>query len=258
MSYKSKRMRFQNAIEVYEYHNARYGNPGIKRQEKKKDTPEAMEKRNQYNRERLARWKLRNNFDVDDYFSRLSYEKDKRPESMEEAKEDWKIFLQILRREYQKRGYELKWIRNIEVGTRGAWHIHIILNRIPDTDIILRKAWKHGQVQSQLLYEKGEFAKLAAYITKTPKTDNRLREASYSASRNLPIPKPEEHVYKHWETWGKIRVPKGWEVEKDSVREDINEKTGYPYRSYTLIRIKRLPQKKPKKKKIKKKEGIRQ
>lgn len=253
MSYKSMRMRFRNVIEVYEYHTARYGAPEQKRQEKKKATPEQIKKRNQYNRERLARWKLRNNFDVDDYFSRLSYAIDKRPASMEAAKEDWKAFLQVLRREYKKRGAELKWMRNIEVGTRGAWHIHIIVNRIPDTDIILRKAWPHGQVENKLMYEKGEFADLAAYITKTPDTEPRLREASYSASRNLPIPEPDEKVHKHWETWGKVRIPKGWEVEKDSFHEDINSVTGQPYRTYTLIRTKRLPKKQEQKKKVKKK-----
>lgn len=172
---------------------------------------------------------------------------------MEAAKEDWKAFLQVLRREYKKRGAELKWMRNIEVGTRGAWHMHIIVNRIPDTDIILRKAWPHGQVENKLMYEKGEFADLAAYITKTPDTEPRLREASYSASRNLPIPEPDEKVHKHWETWGKVRIPKGWEVEKDSFHEDINSVTGQPYRTYTLIRTKRLPKKQEQKKKVKKK-----
>lgn len=253
MSYKSMRMRFRNATEVYEYHTARYGAPEQKRQEKKKATPEQMKKRNQYNRERLARWKLRNNFDVDDYFSRLSYAIDKRPVSMEAAKEDWKAFLQVLRREYKKRGAELKWMRNIEVGTKGAWHMHIIVNRITDTDIILRKAWPHGQVENKLMYEKGEFADLAAYITKTPDTEPRLREASYSASRNLPIPEPDEKVYNHWKTWGKVRIPKGWEVDKDSFHEGINDVTGQPYRTYTLIRTKRLPKKQEQKKKVKKK-----
>ena len=219
MSYMSKRMRFRNAIEVYEYHTAKYGAPGQERQEKKKATPEQMAKRNRYNRERLARWKLRNNFDVDDYFTRLSYEKDKRPESMEEAKEDWKAFLQILRREYKKRGAELKWMRNIEVGTRGAWHIHIIVNRIPDTDVILAKAWKHGQIQNQLLYQKGEFEKLANYITKTPETDKRLKEANYSASRNLPIPEPEKKVYKLEE--------KGINLEISLLLKESLENAGY-------------------------------
>lgn len=256
MSYMSKRMRFRNAIEVYEYHTAKYGAKGQERKPKRKATPEQVKKQNQYQREKMARWKLRNNFDVDDYFSRLSYEMDKRPASMEEAKKDWKAFLQILRREYKKRGVELKWMRNIEVGTRGAWHIHIIVNRIPDTDIILHKAWPHGQTRNQLLYEKGEFAELAKYITKTPETEKRLKETSYSASRNLPIPEPDEHVHKHWDTWGKIRIPKGWYVDPDSVQEDINDVTGYPYRSYTLFRTKRLPReekKSPKKKKVKSK-----
>ena len=131
--------------------------------------------------------------------------------------------------------------------------MHIIVNRIPDTDIILRKAWPHGQVENKLMYEKGEFADLAAYITKTPDTEPRLREASYSASRNLPIPEPDEKVHKHWETWGKVRIPKGWEVEKDSFHEDINSVTGQPYRTYTLIRTKRLPKKQEQKKKVKKK-----
>lgn len=246
MSYKSKRVKFRNVIEVYDYHTARYGAPGQPRQNKKKATPEQVRKRNQYNRERIARWKLRNNYEPDDYFSRLSYAVDKRPSGMEEAKRHWKVFLQCLRREYRKRGYELKWMRNIEVGTRGAWHIHIIINRIPDTDLILRKAWTYGQVQNQLMYEKGEFRKLAAYITKTPDTDKRLKESSYSASRNLPVPKPDEKIHNHWKTWGKIRIPNGWEVEKDSLHEDISTVTGYPYRTYTLIRINRMPKKKVK------------
>lgn len=31
----------------------------------------------------------------------------------------------------------------------------------------------------RLLYERGEFAELAAYITKTPETDPRLKESAY-------------------------------------------------------------------------------
>ena len=35
MSYMCKRMRFRNAIEVYEYHTAKYGAPGQERQGEK-------------------------------------------------------------------------------------------------------------------------------------------------------------------------------------------------------------------------------
>ncbi len=240
MSYEEKTIRFKNAIERVEYHSARYGAPGMPRQKKKQPTPEQMEKHNQHNRERLARWKLRANMEVNDYFVTLTFRKDARPPDIEEAKNRWQRFIRKVRKEYQKRKYELKWMRNIEVGTRGAWHIHVILNRIPDTDLIIRAAWEWGRVVSQLLYEKGEFAQLAAYITKTPKTDPRLREASYSASRNLPVPEPEKKIRKRWRTWGKIRIPKGFYLDQDSFREGINPYTGYKYRSYTLLRVRRI------------------
>lgn len=239
MSYMGERMKFLNAIEVYEYYKMRYGAPGEKREEKKRPTPEQMEKINQQNRERLARWKLREHFDVNDYFIRLSYTKEKRPVSMEAAKGDFKRFIRKLRGEYQKRGYELKWMRNIEVGTRGAWHVHVIMNRIPEADILVRKAWEQGSVWFQLLYEKGEFSELAKYITKTPKTDKRLKESSYSASRNLPLREPEKKEYTHWKKWGKVRIPRGWYLEPDSLTEGENPVTGHCYRRYTLLRIER-------------------
>lgn len=238
MARKRKVIKFKNAIEIEEFHNGRYGAPGEKRMKKVKATPEQIEKRNQYNKEKLARWKLRNNFDIHDYFTVLTYEKDKRPVSMEEAKADFKKFYTRVRSEYRKRGYGLKWIRNIECGTRNAWHIHLVINRIPDTDIILTEAWGKGRVHNQLLYEKGEFAELAAYITKTPKTDPRLRESSYSTSKNLPVPEPKVKIM--WgEKWKEPVAWKGYYIDKNSFHEGVNPITGHRYRCYTMIRINR-------------------
>lgn len=239
MAWKKKEYRFKNAIEVEEYHTGKYGAPGQKRQQKKELTKEQIEKRNQYNREKTARRKLRMHFEVNDYFSLFTYRKEDRPEDMKKAKQHFGRAIRIIRREYRKRGAELKWMRNIEVGTKNGWHIHLVLNRIPDTDLILKKAWPHGKVVSQLLNEKGEFAQLAAYITKTPKTDPRLKETSYSTSKNLPIPEPKEKIYRRWKTWKDVRVPEGYYLEKDSYYEGINPVTGYKYRIYTLIRVRR-------------------
>lgn len=235
----TKRFRFRNAIEVEESHRGRYGAPGQKRQKKQKPTPEQMEKLNRYNREKTARRKLRQNFEPGDYFSDLTYRKDARPVDMGMAKAQFAVFIRKLRKEYRKRGHELKWMRNIEVGTRGAWHIHLVVNRIPDTDLLLAAIWEYGGVHSQLLYDKGEFRKLAAYITKTPETDPRLKESSYSASRNLPIKDPEVRETEEKRIPGKIRVPAGWYLDQDSVHEGINPVTGYFYRHYTLLRIRR-------------------
>lgn len=237
MSYKKKIYRFKNAIEIEEYHTARYGAPGQKREKKKKPTKEQVEKRNQYNKEKLARRKLRANFKANDYFSTLTYKKENRPSSMDKAKDDIKKAIRKIRGEYKKRGHELKWMRNIEVGTKNGWHIHIVLNRIPDTDVILKRCWTHGKVISQLLYETGGFAKLAAYITKSPLTDKRLRESSYSTSRNLPIPEPEEKLYLRWKTWKDIKPVKGYYLDLDTLYEGINPNTGYQYRTYTLLKL---------------------
>lgn len=237
MAYKQKKYTFPNAIEVEQYHTARYGNPNEPRVKRKKATPEDIERVNQYNKEKLCRRKLRTWFKVDDYFTSLTYRREERPLSMDGAKKDFQVFMRKVRREYKKRGCELRWIRNIECGSKGGWHIHLAINRIPDTDIILTKCWTLGRVTNQLMFAKGEFAKLAAYLTKTPKTDKRLRESDYSASRNLPVKEPKEKVYKKWKTWKKIRVPKGFYLDEESIREGINPVTGYPYRSYTLIRI---------------------
>lgn len=239
MAYRKKIQKFRNATEIAEYHTGRYGAPGQKRQPKKKATPEQIKKINRYNREKIARWKLREWFDVNDYFSCLSYRKEARPPDMKMAKKDFANAVKIIRREYRKRGYELRWMRNIEVGTKGAWHIHVVINRITDTDLILKKAWTHGRITNELLYEKGEFRELAEYITKTPDTDPRLKETSYSASKNLPVPEPEVKTYKRWKTWHEIKIPEGFYLDKESLREGTNPVTGYNYRVYTLLRIRR-------------------
>lgn len=240
MPYKQKKYVFRNAIEIEQYHTARYGAPGEKREPKMKATPEQIAKMNQRNKEKRCRRKLRTHFDVNDYFADLTYEKDARPPDMEMAKKHFRQFMRIIRKEYAKRGAQVKWIRNIEVGKRNAWHVHLVINRIQDTDIILRKAWKHGRVANVLLYEKGEFRDLAAYLTKTPQTDERLVESSYWTSRNLPVPEPKETVINRWKTWKEeVKIPDGWYLDKDSYFEGINPVTGYPHRSYTLLRIKR-------------------
>ena len=229
--------RSKNAIEVEEFHTGRYGAPGQPRQKKQKATPEQIERINQYNREKLARRKLRTHFKVNDYFVCLTYRREARPPDMKSAKEHFQQFMRKVREAYRKQGAEVKWIRNIEVGTKNGWHIHLIINRVLDTDVILAAAWPYGQVVNKLLYEKGEFAQLAAYITKTPKTAPRLKEANYSTSRNLPVPPPEKKIVHGWKLSDKIRVPKGYYLDKQSLREGVNPVTGYGYRTYTLLKL---------------------
>ena len=251
MSYVRKVYEFKNCIEVMDYHTGRHRAPGEKRGKKEKPTPAPMARQNQYEREKKARHKLRANFQEGDYFATFTYARDARPPDMTTAKKHWKDCTDKIREEYRKRGHELKWMRNIEVGTKNAWHIHAVINRIPDTDIILRKAWKFGKVVSQLLHEKGAYEELAAYITKNQDTDPRLKDAKYSTSKNLPVPEPDVKTYLHWRTWDKekLRVPKGYYVDPNTFFEGKNPVTGRPYRRYTAIK---LPNQKEKKSRGKK------
>lgn len=237
--FKQKVYRFKNVIEVEEYHNGRYGAPGQARQKKRKATKEQMKKRNQFNKEKRARHRLREHFKKNDYFSCLTYKKEERPPDMGTAKQQFKKCMNKVRKEYRKRGHELKYLRNIEVGTKGGWHIHLVINRIPDTDIILKESWEYGKVVNQLLYEKGDFTELAGYITKTPDTDPRLKETDYRTSKNLPLPEPEEKVIKRGSLENEPRPRKGFYLDKESYHEGINPVTGYKYRYYTMIRINR-------------------
>ena len=237
--YTRKTWKSKNEIEIAEYHDCRYGAPGKSRTKRRKATPEEMEKQNQRNRERKARHKLWANFKEDDYFSTWTFKKESRPQDMGQAKQIFSKVIGTIRREYKKRGHKLRWIRNIEVGTKNAWHIHIVLNRIPDTDLILKKAWTYGGIHNELLYTSGEFTKLAVYLCKTPKTDKRLKENSYSTSKGLAGIDPKKRVMKG-KTWKKeIKPPKGWYIDKESVRQGENKLTGQPYRTYILFRIQR-------------------
>lgn len=239
MSFKRKIYKFKNAIEIEEYHSARYGAPEMSRIRKKTTTPEDMARLNQWKREKTCRHKLRTYFEVNDYFVTLTYQIDLRPANMQEAKQHFAAFIMKLRRRYKKAGYELRWIRNIEVGTRNGWHIHLVVNRIPGLDIMISELWPYGYPDIKMLRKFREFAELAAYMVKTPKTDPRLQEANYSASRNMPLPEPVEKIYRHWKTWKKPKTKEGWELDRESYVEGLNPVTGFPYRHYTLLRSRR-------------------
>lgn len=234
MSLLRKRYHLPDRIEVEEYHTARHAPPGIKRGIKKKPTREQMEKVNQRNKEKALRRKMLMNFSENDYFSTLTYEVDKRPADMKECQQQASKFIRALRREYAKRGQVLKWMRTIEVGSRGAWHIHLVVNRIQDTDLIIKRLWQQGEAYNKLIRK--DQGKLAAYLAKTPATTKAVTETSFSCSRNLIVPKPDTKVISI-RTFYKIRVPKGYVLDTDTLYEGINECTGYPWRYYTLMKI---------------------
>lgn len=251
MSFVRSTWHFPGAIEVIEYYTATHRPPGEKRAARCKPTPEQVAMANLRHREDMCRRKLRANFKGDDLYLTLTFRKDGRPADMEEAKAAFRKWTARLRRIYKNAGAELKWIRNIELGTRGAWHIHVVINRIDNAELAAAKAWEHGHVNIRHCYEEGEFRKLAAYLTKCPQTDNSLKESHYWTSRGLPVPDPDVKVIRY-RAFAKPRPPKGWILEEGSFWEGVNEVTGLPCRKYAFLRIggrKPARKKKPQRKK---------
>lgn len=245
--YNRKIIIFPRSREVEQYHSARYGAPGEKREPKKKATPEQIAAQNQRNREKKIRWLLKNNFQPNDYWVTLTYRRDERPESIEDAKADAARTLDRLRYRYKKLGEPLKWMMAIEIGSRGGIHLHLVINRVPDGDALITGCWEHGATGIKLLYEQGDFKDLASYIAKEPPSSGK---GKYYHSRNLKMPKIETKPMKR-KTWPQEpRVPKGYYLDKDSLVEGINPVTGHPYRHYTLIKSNQKEKKRAKRESV--------
>lgn len=251
MAVKRKTYRFRkgDVLDVEEYHDGRYGAPGEKRLKKKKPTKEQMEWINQLNKARRCRQRMLQYISPGDYFATWTYRKEERPPDMQAALKDFQKAIGAVRRKYRKEGHELFWIRNIEQGTRGAWHIHIVVNKIPGAAEVITGAWPHGgtyltEIRNSSLYDE-DFTRIANYMTKSEKTREkkedgteakpRIRQASYNTSRNMPLPEPHVDKLQRWKKEPKPK--KGYYISK--IHEGINPVTGYEYRRYTMIRLHR-------------------
>ena len=226
---------FGDTIEVEENYPCNYGAQGKRRMKRRKPTPEQIKKQNQKNREKQIRRIMKANFREGDIWLTLTYRAQERPPDIQAATKDIKKFLEKMRGYYRRRGHLFKWMLHTEVGSRGGVHHHLAINRIPDYDLLIRKAWDKGGAHIDLMYR--ELEKLSAYLAKEPDEKNKLKESRYSRSRNLKVPIPKKKILVRW-----IRVPrpkKGYYIDKNSYHEGENPITGHKYRAYTMIRLNR-------------------
>lgn len=241
--------RFRTSTE-YEYKFAgHYGAKGEHRAKKQKRTPEYIEKQNQYQRTKTVRHLIKANFKEGDLWTTLTY-LDKDGKTIKEITADLQKFLKNLRYQYKKAGEACKYIYRIEIGSKGGIHIHIILNRITDLDMIIQRLWKHGKTFNELL-DGGTYEKLAEYIVKQPTDQQKklLRTFDedvkklirYSCSRNLIRPVPETQTYSRrtmQSIFNNDLIPAaGYYIDRDSIRRGVNEYTGYSYLYYQEILI---------------------
>jgi hypothetical protein len=248
MGYKRDIYRCRNGIDITEYHTLRDRPEWMERKPKRTATSEEMEKANLRAKIRNLQRLILNNFGQGDHWITLTYDKDQRPETMDEAKREFRNFMIRLKRSCTKFGVSPRWIRNIEQGSKGGWHVHLLIGDIPGMDLrrtiqgIWQIAMGKGRIHDDPTYTEGGFQKLASYLAKSRKDVNGQRMYSYSTSRNLERPTKETKVLKRSQImkngrWKEPKIPKGYYLEKSSYEEWINPITGFPCRRYLLLKI---------------------
>lgn len=265
--YIHKQYIFRDSIEHEYYFNGNYGAKGEKRSPKRKKTPEEIKAVNQANKEKRVRHLIKGNFGPGDYFATMNFGDEYIGRSLKSLRDkEIRNFLSRMRREYKKAGVPFKFIIRMELGARKKRpHIHIILTRIPDLDLIIKKQWTYGGKMTphfELITRDPETPiKLADYITKP--TEEQQIEADaicdgdisklmdYSCSRNLSRPKPKKSVIKSRtmkSVFNRDLVPaKGFYIDKNpkTLKRGVNPFTGLSYLYYQEIRLRPSQQAQP-------------
>ena len=110
---------------------------------KKKLTKEDMQKVNDQNKTKKCRQRLLQYFSFGDCFATSDLWDEKQTPDHGGGIKGFSKGNKKVRAQYKKKRAAF-WIRNIERGTKGGWHIHLVVNEIGDTASILQKAWKKG------------------------------------------------------------------------------------------------------------------
>ena len=246
MPYVEKKIITPHRVIVKKYHTSRYGQKGVLYRHKWKPTPEEMLEAADRRREEKLALKIEQNFDTGDWHLVLTYRKEERPDP-DTAVSQVKKCLRVMRREYKKLGKELKYVWVAE-HLKTSIHHHIIINECGQTGKLVREHWPHGTPMFTPIWENGEVAGLAKYIRKeskrTSKDPDTPVKKSYSCSRNLKEPEEKTRIIRasHWRDIP--RPPKGYEIQKGSLREGINPMTGYPYQTYVMVKAAGPPERK--------------
>ena len=189
------------------------------------------------------RWTLNCNFEEGDFFATFSFKKEERPDTYEELIKCKDKLIRELRKAYRSKGRELKFVYVIEIGKRGAAHIHMVLKSI-DTKV-LKRCWDRGYIHINLLDSTGQYGDLASYLVKE-KGRRKMEQCggkTYSASRNLKKPIIKKQVIWNRDFFREdARSRKGYYIDKRHDEENGGIRkgytmTGYPFMEYIQVKI---------------------
>lgn len=233
-------------MEVINYISGRLGNRGNGYGCREKPTEEKVTRWQDKRAEDKCRWLLNGNFQPGDLWIKLGWPPRVR-KSSEKIRADIREFLKQLRKAYRHVGKELKYIFSVGRGTLGSIHLHMVVNRF-DSEL-LEKIWQdivgtekvpYPSVYIRHLDRLRYYPKIAAYLIKNGKETfhsiDRIYNKRYCASRNLRQPKIKREILQRGHWMEKPKERKGYFLDKDSIR-DAETVGGYPYQSYTLVRL---------------------
>lgn len=155
-------------------------------------------------------------------------------------------FFRRLGYSYRKAGKTLKYVYCMEIGPRGARHIHAVISEVDLQE--LSRTWKEGSVNIQPLYPDGDYGKIARYMCKYARVTEKTLEdypdltevklgKRFNCSRNLIQPKVTKEVVmaNAFREEPAERIG-DWDLVKDSVEAGTSDLTGraYLYATYHL------------------------
>lgn len=215
------------------------------RNNKMNTTSEQQEKRNIKYATNLLRLLLLQNFNENDLYCTLTYDK---PVSGEEAKKHLANFRKRLQRLAQKLNIDVKYIAVTEIGGKNKIHHHIIIHTSRNIIKVshIRDIWKNGFVKIKLYGGTLQDAEnLANYFIKKNRNAfyvlPNIYKKRWNSSQNLQKPQRSTAVIHH-KTW-KIqpKTKKGYYLDTHSIINGFYEFDSgieYEYQFYRLIRIK--------------------
>lgn len=237
MPYIKKTITAGNYIFVEKHYAIRYGRKRLPRSSNIRHTSEQQKRINEFKKRRRLLWIFCANFVNGDKWIALTYNRGKRPESMERAKADRKRFLRKLRDWYRKNGIPFAYMAMTERGIKGGLHHHVVIRGVVDYNIIA-KAWeKYGGWQAKTIGvdniggHTDDILNVGKYFVKGRSEDS---EKDYTKSNNLRPPKIDSEIIEAERWTSKPRPKKGYTVL--DIYDGFHDFFGMPYQEYIQVR----------------------
>lgn len=164
------------------------------------------------------------------------------PPTVEEAKNEISNFKRRLKREYEKRDKEFRWIEVTEYKNHRIHH-HMLVPYL-ETEVIANQ-WKRGHIWTSTLDRSRNYKQLAEYFvketTKTMRTPGSETKQRWSASRNLVRPIVKREMIEPRAMYQKPKAIKGYEVIQESVHTYTHPFTGIDHLEYMMIATDPVP-----------------